>query len=86
MAATFIDLTGSHHARTIIPKMNRVNKTATFLRTIFLGPFRAFEKKHWKNKPYLVLQFLSCKGSKFELVNEQFKCQKASVAIAGKLE
>jgi len=35
MAAPWIDLTGSHHARTIIAKMNKVNKIETFVRTNF---------------------------------------------------
>jgi hypothetical protein len=59
MAAPYIDLTGSPHVRVIIPKMNRVDKIATSLITTFLGPFRAFEKKQWKNKPHLVLQSFS---------------------------
>jgi len=48
MAAPFFDLTGSHHARAIIPKMNKVNKIATFLRTIFFDPSEHLRKNNGK--------------------------------------
>jgi hypothetical protein len=31
--------------------MDRVNKNATVLIVILLGPFKPFERKQWKNKP-----------------------------------
>jgi hypothetical protein len=83
MAALFIDLTGSHHARTIIPKMNGVNKIATFLRTILFGPFRAFEKKQWKNKPNLALQFLSSSRSKFERIKSNLNAKNLPLQSLG---
>jgi len=57
MVAPFIDLTGSHHPRAIMPKMNRVNKIATFLKTIFLGPLRGLGKNSGKTNLFSFCNF-----------------------------
>jgi hypothetical protein len=38
--------------------MNRIDKIATLFLAIFPVPFRVSEKKQWKNKRYLVWQFI----------------------------
>jgi hypothetical protein len=48
MVAPLIDLTGSHHARTTIPKMDKANKIETFVRSIFFGPSEHLRKNNGK--------------------------------------
>jgi hypothetical protein len=48
MAAPWMDLTGSPHARTIIAKMNNVNKIETFVRTNFFDPSERLTKNSGK--------------------------------------
>jgi hypothetical protein len=48
MAAPSMDLTGSHHARAIIAKMNKVNKIETFVRINFFDPSERLMKNSGK--------------------------------------
>jgi len=43
-----MDLTGSHHACTVIPKMDKINKIETFVRVIFFDPSEHLGKNNGK--------------------------------------